>query len=38
MVFAAGFNTIAFDGPGQGEMWASMKMIPDCHAAASRPD
>jgi alpha-beta hydrolase superfamily lysophospholipase len=35
MLFAAGFNTIAFDGPGQGEMWASMKMIPDYHAAVT---
>ena len=25
----AGFNTYVFDGPGQGEMHSSMKMIPD---------
>jgi len=25
----AGFNVFAFDGPGQGEMWKNMKMIPD---------
>lgn len=31
--YQAGFNTIAFDGPGQGEMWDSMKMIPDYHEA-----
>ncbi len=31
----AGFNTIAFDGPGQGEMWKSMKMIPDYHRSVS---
>ena len=25
----AGFNVFAFDGPGQGEMWKNMKLIPD---------
>ncbi len=35
MLWHAGFNTITFDGPGQGEMWKSMKMIPDYHAAVS---
>lgn len=35
MLFKAGFNAITFDGPGQGEMWASMKMIPDYHTAVS---
>jgi alpha-beta hydrolase superfamily lysophospholipase len=35
MLFRTGVNTIAFDGPGQGEMWESMKMIQDYHAAVS---
>ncbi|MHB9856691.1 alpha/beta hydrolase family protein [Streptomyces sp. YIM S03343] len=35
MFYDAGLNTIAFDGPGQGEMWASMKAIPDYHTAVS---
>ena len=35
LFYAAGFNTIAFDGPGQGEMLARMAMIPDYHAAVS---
>ena len=35
MFYNAGLNTIAFDGPGQGEMWKSMKMIPDYHASVS---
>jgi alpha-beta hydrolase superfamily lysophospholipase len=35
MFYNAGFNTIAFDGPGQGEMWKSMKMIPDYHKSVS---
>ncbi|MFC1580239.1 alpha/beta hydrolase family protein [Thermodesulfobacteriota bacterium] len=35
ILFQAGFNAITFDGPGQGEMWKSMKMIPDYHAAVS---
>lgn len=35
MFYDAGLNTIAFDGPGQGEMWSAMKMIPDYHAAVS---
>lgn len=35
MFYNAGFNTIAFDGPGQGEMWKSMRMIPDYHTAVS---
>jgi len=35
MLHRAGFNAIAFDGPGQGEMWPSMKMIPDYHRAVS---
>lgn len=29
----AGFNFFAFDGPGQGEMWRSMKFILDYHRA-----
>ncbi len=33
--YAAGFNTIAFDGPGQGEMLDRMAMIPDYHTAVS---
>lgn len=31
----AGFNVFAFDGPGQGEMWKDMKMIPDYEKAVS---
>ena len=31
----AGFNVFAFDGPGQGEMWKNMKMIPDYEKAVS---
>lgn len=29
LLVEAGFNTFVFDGPGQGEMGYSMKMIPD---------
>lgn len=29
LLLEAGFNTFVFDGPGQGEMHYSMKMIPD---------
>jgi alpha-beta hydrolase superfamily lysophospholipase len=32
---ASGFNTFAFDGPGQGEMWQDMKFIPDYEKAVS---
>jgi alpha-beta hydrolase superfamily lysophospholipase len=32
---AAGFNTFAFDGPGQGEMWQDMKFIPDYEMVVS---
>lgn len=35
MLSRTGFNTLVFDGPGQGEMWADMKMIPDYHSAVS---
>jgi len=35
MFTAAGFNTFAFDGPGQGEMWENMKFIPDYEKAVS---
>lgn len=35
MFHEAGMNTIAFDGPGQGEMRARMPMIPDYHTAVS---
>lgn len=35
MFYDAGLNTIAFDGPGQGQMWASMRMIPDYHTAVT---
>jgi alpha-beta hydrolase superfamily lysophospholipase len=35
MFTAAGFNTFAFDGPGQGEMWQDMKFIPDYEKAVS---
>jgi alpha-beta hydrolase superfamily lysophospholipase len=31
----AGFNVFAFDGPGQGEMWKDMKLIPDYEKAVS---
>lgn len=31
----AGFNFFAFDGPGQGEMWKSVKMVPDYEKAVS---
>ncbi len=31
----AGFNVFTFDGPGQGEMWRSMKFIPDYEKAVS---
>ncbi len=31
----AGLNFFAFDGPGQGEMWSSMKFAPDYHRAVS---
>jgi len=30
-----GFNTFSFDGPGQGEMWKSLKLIPDYEKAVS---
>lgn len=29
LLLEAGFNVFAFDGPGQGEMWKNMKLIPD---------
>ncbi len=35
LFIAAGFNTFAFDGPGQGEMWKDMKFIPDYEKAVS---
>jgi len=28
-IVKAGYNFFTFDGPGQGEMWKNMKMIPD---------
>jgi dienelactone hydrolase len=31
----AGFNVFAFDGPGQGEMWKNMKLIPDYEKVVS---
>jgi hypothetical protein len=31
----AGFNVFTFDGPGQGEMWKNMKLIPDYEKAVS---
>jgi alpha-beta hydrolase superfamily lysophospholipase len=31
----AGFNFFAFDGPGQGEMWRSMKFTVDYHPVVS---
>ena len=30
-----GLNVFTFDGPGQGEMWSSMKFIPDYEKAVS---
>lgn len=35
MLLRAGFNTLTFDGPGQGEMWGAMKMIPDYEKAVT---
>ena len=35
LLYDAGFNTFAFDGPGQGEMWKDMKLIPDYDRAVS---
>lgn len=35
MYTSAGFNTLAFDGPGQGEMWEAMKLIPDYEKVVS---
>ena len=35
LLYRAGFNTVTFDGPGQGEMWASMKMIPNYEEAVT---
>jgi len=35
LLFDAGFNTLAFDGPGQGEMWKDMEFIPDYEKAVS---
>ncbi len=32
---SAGFNTFAFDGPGQGELWEDLKFIPDYETAVS---
>jgi dienelactone hydrolase len=29
LLLEAGFNVFTFDGPGQGEMWKNMKIIPD---------
>ena len=29
LLLEAGFNVFTFDGPGQGEMWKSMKMVSD---------
>ena len=35
LMLEAGFNFLAFDGPGQGEMRKDMKMIPDYEKAVS---
>jgi len=35
MFIATGFNTFAFDGPGQGEMWGNMKFILDYEKTVS---
>jgi hypothetical protein len=29
LLLEVGFNVFAFDGPGQGEIWKNMKLIPD---------
>ncbi|HSG45902.1 MAG TPA: hypothetical protein VLA72_22405 [Anaerolineales bacterium] len=34
-LLAAGLNTFAFDGPGQGEMWQDMEFIPDYEKSVS---
>jgi 2,6-dihydroxypseudooxynicotine hydrolase len=31
-----GLATVSFDGPGQGDVWSSMKMRPDFHAAVTK--
>jgi alpha-beta hydrolase superfamily lysophospholipase len=35
LLLDAGLASFAFDGPGQGEMWKNMKMIPDYEKAVS---
>lgn len=35
LLLKVNFNVFAFDGPGQGEMWSRMKMIPDYNKAVS---
>ncbi|MBM3173791.1 MAG: alpha/beta hydrolase [Chloroflexi bacterium] len=35
LITKAGINFFTFDGPGQGEMWTSMKMIADYEKAVS---
>jgi alpha-beta hydrolase superfamily lysophospholipase len=35
MLYRAGFNTVVFDGPGQGEMLSAMRMIPDYEEATT---
>lgn len=35
MLYWAEFSTVIFDGPGQGEMHSSVKMIPDYESAAA---
>ncbi len=35
LLLDAGFNVYTFDGPGQGEMWKSMKFIPDYEKAVT---
>ncbi len=35
LLLEAGFNVFAFDGPGQGEMWKNMKIIPDYEKSIS---
>jgi alpha-beta hydrolase superfamily lysophospholipase len=35
LLLDAGFNSFAFDGPGQGEMWKALKWIPDYEKVVS---
>lgn len=35
LLLDSGFNVFSFDGPGQGEMWQNMRMIPDYEKAVN---